>query len=144
MGLSLMTIPLFLDTNTQSAHMLTQWVRLYHYGHLLLPSMAIATSLIYAYTVTAKRASGNKWVTYAAAGVVTVSMIPFTLIIMAPTNSTLFRLEKEIKVEAAVATLDQVQALVTRWGRMHFVRSLFPLIGAVFGFSGLMDELNAQ
>ena len=42
MGLSLITIPLFLDTNTQSAHMLTQWVRLYHYGHLYMPSMAIA------------------------------------------------------------------------------------------------------
>ena len=144
MGLSLTTIPLFLDTNTQSAHMLTQWVRLYHYGHLLLPSMAIATFLMYAYTVNAKWASGNKWVTCAAAGVVTVSMIPFTLIVMAPTNSTLFRLEKEIKVEAAVATLDQVQALVTRWGRMHFVRSLFPLVGAVLGFSGLMDELTAE
>ncbi len=143
MSLSLMTIPLFLDTNTESAHMLTQWVRLYHYGHLVLPSMAITTSLIYAYTVTSKRASGKPWMMYAAAGAVTVSMIPFTLIIMASTNDLLFRLEDEIKVKAAVTTLDQVRELVTRWGRLHFVRSLFPLVGAMLGFSGLMNELGA-
>ena len=144
MGLSLMTIPLFLDTNTQPAHMLTQWVRLYHYGHLVLPSMAIATFFIYAYVVRGKRrAPGSPWVAYAAAAVVTVGIIPFTLVIMTPTNETLFRLEEESKGEAAVATLDQVQELVTRWGRMHFVRSLFPLVGAMLGFSGLLDELAA-
>ena len=143
MSISLMTIPLFLDTNTQAAHMLTQWVRLYHYGHLVSPSMAIATFLIHAYTVTGKRASGQPWIAYAAAGVVTASIIPFTLIVMTPTNNTLFRLEKEIRVEAAVATLDQVRELVTRWGRMHFVRSLFPLVGAVLGFSGLANEVAA-
>ena len=105
--------------------------------------MAISTFLIYAYTVTGKRASGNLWVTYAAAGVVTVSIISFTLIVMTPTNNTLFRLGDEIKLEAAVATLDQIQEIVTRWGRMHFVRSLFPLDGAMLGFSGLMDEFTA-
>ena len=141
MNLSLMIIPLFLDTNTQPAHLLTQWVRLYHYGHLVLPSMAIATFLIHAYTVAGKRASGKPWIAYAAAGVVTVSIIPFTLIVMAPTNETLLRLEKEIRADAAVATLDQVRELVMRWGRMHFVRSLFPLVGAVLGFSGLMNEV---
>lgn len=143
MSLSLKTIPLFLDTNTQPAHMLIQWVRLYHYGHIISPSMAITTFLIYAYTVTGKRASGKAWITYAAAGAVTVSIIPFTWIIMTPTNDTLFRLEDEIRVNAAVTTLDQVRELVTRWGRLHFVRSLFPLFGAILGFSGLMDEFTA-
>lgn len=141
MALSLMAIPLFLDTNTQSAHMLTQWVRLYHYGHLLLPSMSIGTFLLYGYTVIGKRASGQPWLIYAVAGAVTVAMIPFTLIVMVPTNNTLFRLEDEIKTKATITTLNEVQVLVTRWGRMHFVRSLFPLIGAVLGFSGILSEV---
>lgn len=142
-GLSLMTIPLFLDTNTQSAHMLTQWVRLYHYGHLLLPSMAIATSLIHGYTATGKRASGQPWIVYAVAGAVTVSMVPFTLLVMAPTNNTLFRLEDESRFGVAVTTLDHVRELVGRWGRMHLVRSMFPLVGAVIGFRGLLSDLGA-
>ena len=143
MSLSLMTVPLFLDTNTQSAHMLHQWVRLYHYGHLLSPSMAIATFLIYGYMVARKRASGEPWIIYAVAGAATVSMIPFTLIVMVPTNNTLFRLDDEIKVRAAVTTLEHVQELVTRWGRLHFFRSLFPLLGAVLGLSGLLNEVAA-
>lgn len=141
MGISLMTIPLFLDTNIQPAHMLTQWIRLYHYGHLILPPMAVATCLIYAYTVTSKRASGKPWIIYAVAGAVTVSVLPFTWLVMVPTNNTLFRLDDEII--AAVPTLDYVQELVTRWGRLHFVRSSFPLVGAILGFSGLLSELAA-
>ncbi|KAK4995161.1 hypothetical protein LTR66_004969 [Elasticomyces elasticus] len=139
MSLSLTTIPLFLDTNTQSAHMLSQWVRLYHYGHLLLPSMAVATCLIYGYLVFSKRASGKPWITYAVAGAVTVTMIPFTWIVMVPTNNTLFRLNDEIKV--AVPALDHVQELVKGWGRLHAFRSLFPLVGAILGFSGLLNNL---
>lgn len=142
MNLSLMIVPMFLDTNTQPAHMLTQWVRLYHYGHLLLPSMAVSTSLIYGYTITSKQASGKPWITYAMAAAVTVSIIPFTLLVMAPTNNTLFRLDDEIGIKEVVATLDDVRDLVTRWGRMHFIRSCFPLIGAALGLRGLVDELT--
>jgi hypothetical protein len=141
MSLSLMTIPLFLDTNTQSAHMLHQWVRLYHYGHLLLPSMSLATLALYAYVALSKRASGAPWTSYAVAGAVTVCMIPFTLIVMVPTNDTLFALESGVKVSAAVASLDYVRELVTKWGRMHLVRSLFPLLGATLGFNAVYKDL---
>jgi hypothetical protein len=140
MGLSLMAVPLFLDTNTESAHMLNQWVRLYHYGHLLLPTMSVVTSLLYGYTAAGKRSSAQSWVAYAVAGVMTLSMIPFTLLVMVPTNNTLFRLADEIKSDAAVTTLGQVQKLVTRWGRMHFIRSLSPLVGAVIGLTALLNE----
>lgn len=141
MSLSLMTIPLFLDTNTQTAHMLHQWVRLYHYGHLLLPSMSVATLLLYAYVALNKRASSAPWRSYAMAGAVTVGMIPFTLLVMVPTNNTLFQLDDGIKITAAVTSLDYVRELVTRWGRMHFVRSLFPLLGATLGFNALLKDL---
>lgn len=141
MSLSLMTIPLFLDTNTQTPHMLHQWVRLYHYGHLLLPSMSVATLSLYAYVALNKRASGAPWASYAMAGVVTVGMIPFTLIVMLPTNNTLFELEGGVKISAAVTSLDYVRELVTKWGRMHLVRSLFPLLGATLGFNAVYKDL---
>lgn len=143
MSLSLMTIPLFLDTNTQPAHMLRQWVCLYHYGHLLLPSMSIATLFLYAYVALGKRASGAPWTSYVIAGAVTVGMIPFTLIVMVPTNNTLFELEDGVKISAAVASLECVRELVTKWGRMHLVRSLFPLLGATLGFNAVYKDLAA-
>ncbi|KAM0794048.1 hypothetical protein BDR22DRAFT_883676 [Usnea florida] len=142
MGLSLMTVPVLLDTNTQPTHMVQQWVRLYHYGHLLSPALAIATCLIYAHAATRKRASGRQWTLSAAAGAVTVGMIPFTWIVMVPTNNALFGLNEGGGVRVAGVGLGEVQELVGRWGRLHLVRSLFPLVGAVLGFNGLLGELT--
>ena len=38
MGLSLVAVPVFLDTDTQADHLVQQWARLYHYGHQLITS----------------------------------------------------------------------------------------------------------
>ncbi len=60
---------------------------------------------------------------------------------MVPTNSALFGLnEGGGKMTAGIA-LGEVQELVGRWGRLHFVRSLFPLVGAVLGFNGVLGDL---
>ena len=71
----------------------------------------------------------------AVAGATTLSIVPFTLILMAPTNNTLFRLEKESKV-ASVASLAEAQELIIKWSWLHVVRSLFPLVGAILGTMG--------
>lgn len=142
MSLSLMTIPVFLDVNTQTAQLLHHWVRLYHYGHLLLPSMSLATLSLYVYVALEKRASGAPWASYAVAGAVTVAMIPFTLLVMVPTNNVLFELQDGVKISAAAApSLDYVRELVTRWGRMHLVRSFFPFLGAALGLNTLYKDL---
>ena len=60
---------------------------------------------------------------------------------MVPTNNTLFGLNEAGGKGAAGMALGRVQELVRRWGGLHFVRSLFPLAGAVLGFYGLLSEL---
>lgn len=144
--LSAIAVPVFLDTDTQSGHLLRQWARTYHYGHIILPAACIATCGLYAHVALAKRASGREhWRTYGTAAATTLAMVPFTWAVMTPTNNTLFRLE-----EAAVASSDPVadlaaaQALVVRWSWMHVARSLFPLIGAIVGFTGLLRDLGVQ
>jgi hypothetical protein len=144
MGLSLIGIPLLLNSNAQTDHLLRQWVCLYNYGHRLLPAISIATLLIYAYVVFKKWTHGESWISYAVAGVLTVGIIPFTLIVMLSTNKLLFRLENEIKTNSKVTTLDNARKLVTKWGRMHFMRSFFPLAGALLGFNALLKEIIAQ
>lgn len=146
LSISLITVPFLLDTNTQPAHMVRQWTRLYHYGHILLPSLSITTCLLYIYTAISKRGSSKVpsryWTSYLTAGAVTVLIIPFTLVFMTPTNDTLFQLNEETKTPGGetVASLDNVQALVRLWTKMHAVRSLFPLVGAVVGMRGLSNE----
>ncbi len=143
MGLSLIAIPLLLDSNTQTDQLLRQWVCLYNYGHRLLPAISIATLVTYAYVVYRKWTGGASWTSYAVAGALTVGIIPFTLIFMHSTNNLLFRLEEEIGANPKVTTLENAQTLVTKWSRMHLVRSCFPLAGALLGFSTLLKEIIA-
>jgi hypothetical protein len=142
--LSAIAVPVFLDTDTDSGHLVRQWSRTYHYGHIILPAVCIATCGLYAYIGLNKRAARRKdWRTWAAAGVATIAMVPFTWVIMTPTNNTLFRLEAaSVLASEPPADLGAVRELVVRWSWLHATRSLFPLVGAVVGFRGLLHNLG--
>ncbi|KAJ5655729.1 hypothetical protein N7507_007679 [Penicillium longicatenatum] len=142
--LSAISVPVFLDTNTDSGHLVRQWARTYHYGHIILPALCIATCGLYAYIGLNKRAvRGKGWRTCAAAGVATIAMVPFTWLIMTPTNNTLFQLEAaSVSASEPPADLNAVRELVVRWSWLHATRSLFPLVGALVGFGGLLHDLS--
>ncbi len=145
-SLSMIAIPVFLDTNNNSAaatQLVRQWVRTYHYGHIILPGICIGACGLYGYaafnaravTVKSKPRSGY-W--YAMAAFATIAMVPFTWVIMTPTNNALFGMEF-----LQGANLSVVRALVVRWAWLHAARSLFPLLGVILGFRGLFEELRS-
>lgn len=138
MSISLLAVPVYLETTTEPSQLFHQWARTYYYGSRVAPTTALATFLLYGYTAIAKRGAGRRWGVFAVAGVTTLIMVPFTRIFMVPTNNTLFRLEAE-SITASVASWSEAQELVTKWSRLHFVRSLFPLAGAVLGFMGIFQ-----
>jgi hypothetical protein len=140
MGISVVAVPVLLDTSTKSSHLLTQFLRLYHYGHQIMPSLAVATSLLYGWTSLQLRALGKPWLHYIVAGVATLTMVPFTWVVMAPTNNTLFYLDTQSRYEKVAVDLDLVQGILTRWAVLHIVRSLFPLAGAIFGGYNVLNE----
>lgn len=144
MSLSLVTIPLFLDTNTQVSHMLRQWHRLYSYGHVVMPGLSVGICGLYLYKAMQKRQSQQCRALYTIAGLVTIAMIPFTLTVMWDTNQTLSSLAADdIQKSGTIDPLfGQVQELVASWGRMHFVRSCFPLAGAALGFTGVWEDFT--
>jgi hypothetical protein len=136
MSLCLVAVPVFLDTTTEAAQLFVQWARMYHYGHRVLPAMAICTLLLYGYTCTKKRGAKRPWGLFALAGATTVSIIPFTWIFMVPTNNELFRLEAASKAEPLVLEISGAKELVVKWTWLHFTRSLLPLGGAILGTLG--------
>ncbi|KAF2178416.1 DUF1772-domain-containing protein, partial [Zopfia rhizophila CBS 207.26] len=143
MSLSAIAVPVFLDTNTSSTHLLRQWARLYHYGHIYMPAVCVAAASLYGYVALRQRVSNRKqWRIYAAAGVTTITMVPFTWLVMVPTNNTLFRLRELASATASAVDLSAVQKVVVRWAWMHVVRSLFPLVGAILGLVGVLQELG--
>jgi hypothetical protein len=140
MSLSLVAVPVFLDTTQTAGELYKQWARTYHYGHLGLPALSVSTFLFYGYTAWRKRKAGNKhWRSQLLAGVVTVLMVPFTWIVMVPTNDKLFALEAQARAGALqVGTLREAQELVTKWSVLHIARSLFPLAGTILGSAALL------
>lgn len=137
MSLSLVTVPVFLDTTTDAAQLFFQWARMYHYGHQILPSMAVCTLLLHGYTCTKKRGVKRPWGLFALAGVTTVSIIPFTWIFMMPLNNELFLLEAASRAEPPhLLEFAEAKKLVVKWTWLHFTRSLLPLAGAIIGTLG--------
>lgn len=137
MSLSLVAIPVLLDTTTDATQLLDQWTCLYQYGGQFLPPIAICTVLLYLYICKQKRAAKRPWRILALAGITTVSVIPFTLLIMVPTNNELLRLQAASEAEPLVLfQISGAKELVVRWTRLHLTRSLFPLAGAVLGTLG--------
>ncbi|KAH8786012.1 hypothetical protein F5883DRAFT_673646 [Diaporthe sp. PMI_573] len=144
MALSLVAVPVFLDTTETAGHLYIQWARTYHYGHLGLPALSVSTLLLYLYTARQKRNAGNsRWRSQLVSGLITVLMVPFTWIVMLPTNNKLFALEAQAKAGVLPAGgLAEAQELVTKWSLMHVARSLFPLAGAILGSMALKRSLN--
>ncbi|KIM92900.1 hypothetical protein OIDMADRAFT_21636 [Oidiodendron maius Zn] len=141
MSLSLVAVPVFLDTDTQPSHLLAHFVRLYHYGHRLMPSLAVGTFTLYAISSYKAHAVDEIWLRPLLAGVITLSLVPFTWVTMTPTNYALFDLYDQGKAEKKV-DFGQVRRLVVKWNWLHIVRSLFPLLGAVLGGTHVLHQLG--
>lgn len=109
-----------------------------------MPSVSVATTGLYAYTALRKRAASRKqWFTYVLAGTTTIAIVPFTWLMMAPTNNALFRLlEASTSATVSVVDLSTVQELVVRWAWLHVVRSVCPMVGAILGLLGVLQELG--
>ncbi|KAI4127297.1 MAG: hypothetical protein LQ338_003257, partial [Usnochroma carphineum] len=134
--ISLLVLPVLLDTNAQPLPLATQWVRVYHYGHRIYPALAITTCLLYSYAAYAKHATNTSgWRVFTTAAAMTIGMLPFTWVFMTTTNNALFRVQRQGEKSGK---LGEVEALVRRWRGLHFVRCLFPLGGAVLGLLGFM------
>lgn len=139
MSLSLMAVPVFLDTTNKAPQLFKEWLSMYNYGFPTLPTISIGTCALYLYTALRARALGSSWALCATAGIVTVVMVPFTWLFMWPTNDTIMALEKETRGKEKSGDFNEARRLVQKWNRTHFTRSLFPLAGALIGLYGLLQ-----
>ena len=132
MSISLFTIPVLIDTNTQGKELAYQWVTVYDYGHQLLPAMSVTTFVLYMYASFRKYSKGTTWKPFFLSGVTTVIMVPFTWQFMLQTNDALFRANVRSNA-GSDPSLNEVLQLVTTWRSLHFMRCYFPLVGAALG-----------
>lgn len=103
----------------------------------LMPKVAVTIALTYAYAAYDTRSRGGSWTGFLAAGGLVVSIVPFTLLFMAPTNTALIN---TVKGSSALSQT-QVSELIQKWGFLNFTRSLLPLASAVTGLITLFNNV---
>lgn len=141
LSISVITVPVLYNTTDAPSQLLKQWSRLYWYGHIYMPAMSVAVTGLFLYIAAQKRASKNDiWVRYATAGIATITMVPYTLTVMAPTNNSLFALSDEALVGPSSVSLREVQQIIFGWAWLHVARSIFPFVGSMIGLMSFMQE----
>lgn len=117
---------------------------MYERGYAFVPPVAMLACINYGvviYDHYNAKADGSswRWKVYALASVATLSLIPFTLVIMGDVNATLLRAANAVATgTGAILTQDSAKMAVERWGYLNMQRSLLPLIGGLLGLYGAL------
>jgi hypothetical protein len=99
-----------------TAHAVEQWRPSYKRATDMQASLAVLGSLL---AIAAwLTGTGLIWL---LAGLVLGSVVPFTLVVMWPTN-------KQLEDAGLDTTSDLARSLLVRWGRLHAVRSVLSLL----------------
>lgn len=139
-AISIFSVPVLLEAAVSPTQLYHGFVTLFHLGHHICPGTAVLTFVLYSRAAWKRYSKKSSWSLLAAAGIATVSIVPFTLLFMMSTNEALFDLEKESQSAAFTGSLDTGKDLVGRWSRMHLMRSMFPLLGAALGAAAVLSE----
>lgn len=98
---------------------LSEWALSYKRAAVMQASFAV---LGFVFSTIAWLIGANVWVL--VAGIVLVSVVPFTLVVIMPTNKRLLVLNPEKDAEEA-------KMLLNRWNKLHMVRSVLGLAALI-------------
>ncbi|KAK2014962.1 DUF1772-domain-containing protein [Colletotrichum eremochloae] len=128
-SVSMFTVPAILQSSSEPAHALRLWRHIFLNGASTGPKVALVTFLSLAYTAYDHHNRGAGWKPYATAGVLSLAIVPFTLILMSSTNNALMAGAQGLET----LTWSETTELLTRWRTLNFVRSLISLASAGLG-----------
>lgn len=130
-------MPVLLATSDPNA-LAQQWQSIYLRGRVQGPAVATVSGLLYAYAAYARSQAGGSGRAPGIAGLVTVSIVPYTLVLMGRVNQKLLELAAA-EPASSTAKSEGLRDLVIRWSRLNLIRGLFPLLGGVLGLWGALD-----
>jgi hypothetical protein len=125
---------------TPSGHLARQWQLLYDIGKFTGPPVSIisASSLIYAMTCIPVELKVQRQL-YITAAALIVSIMPFTLIVLAPTNAKLLETaavhskglesEKTHLGDVAAGQGQGTPELISKWAKLNAIRGIPPVLG---------------
>lgn len=133
MSLSLITMPVLLESSLSTTQLCSVWSEIYLRGRGLLPALAVMTCVMYGYAYARQKIVRSSKALILA-GVLTIAIAPFTWLVLAPTNNMLFALHTEAQSMRDIpGGVETAKRLIADWSRLHLARSLLPLFGAATG-----------
>jgi hypothetical protein len=135
LNISILDVPVLLASAQDGFQLVNHWSNLYDVGSRLYPAISISIGVAYGFAALFGSAPNQKRVVFVVAAALTLAMAPFTWVFMTPTNDALFR-TAALGLAGVTTPMDDIQVLVVKWRWLHFVRSLFPLAGAMLGLRG--------
>ncbi|KAL3418418.1 hypothetical protein PVAG01_10134 [Phlyctema vagabunda] len=133
-SISFITIPALLESPPATRILLQQWSSVFFKGAARAPAAAALACVSYGYATYAQTKHGKDWRLSTLAGVLTIAIVPFTIIFMSKTNNRLLA----GAAGALVTSTDEARSLLTKWVRLNAIRSLLPLVGGIVGFCNLL------
>ncbi|PGG98271.1 hypothetical protein GX51_06919 [Blastomyces parvus] len=131
------------ESNLSPSTLAKLWRNVYNLGSKQNPPIALTTAAAFFYLAWSVRAgtalfrhtAQNTASLYCAAGVLTLTIVPWTLVAMTKTNGMLLEKAKAVESEPTVkvGAREETERLVRRWIGLNGVRSLFPLAGVLVG-----------
>lgn len=132
-GASHLTIPLLYNLPIPISS--RAFSSLYHRGAMTVVPITLFAGLNFgalAYLIPAQR------ITYAVAGIVPLSALAWTQLVMMGTNQRLCGFAEMGEAEREKVSVQEVDELLARWRWMNFVRAGLAAVGAMVGFSALV------
>src|SRR5437762_9703765 len=86
---STVVVPGILSGAADASVMTKQWKTIFDIGKGSMPKFAAVTLLSWCYLAYSQHSIGQAWRGFLGAGILTIAIVPYTLIVMTPTNSAL-------------------------------------------------------
>lgn len=120
-----------------------QWQATFDRGKIINPAIGLVSVVTYGFLSYRLYGGLNhpKAEMYALSAILVFGMVPWTQLVMWPTNVALFQKYDEMKnlgieekaTEVGLTKGKSTKELVDTWGTLNVLRGLFPLAGAVLG-----------
>ena len=134
-SISALTIGVLQETVPPS-RLPASWKVLFNRGKTRGPAVALFAGLNYVYVAYSSFQSGGGWMGFAVAGLLTLAIVPWTVLVMSGVNGKLMDAADAVPRQNLEAK--EVQWLMGRWSLLNAVRGLLPLIGGVVGLWNAM------
>ncbi|KAL3479612.1 hypothetical protein BJX99DRAFT_255337 [Aspergillus californicus] len=120
------------ETNLPLNAIAKQWREIYETGKRQNPLVAMATATAFAYLAVSSHSSSPLLRTglYTSAALLTLGIVPFTVVAMGNTNHSLMRI-CELGGQNPVGGDARVEGYLQDWVALNMVRSLFPLAASL-------------